>query len=501
MSTYVLGSDIGTGSCKTILLDEAGIVIASAGQEYPTTYPHAGWAEQNPDDWYAAFCQTTRQVIAASKISPLAIQAVCIVGVTHNPVLLDKDEAVLRPSIHFWDRRSQQQVREIKERWGNKVHERALNEVDALWTWPQLQWIRQHEPDVWRRVATLLFPKDYVRHRLAPSLLTDTIDPAGTLLYDPRLNEWIDAFVQDLGLPASALPSVQPPTQVASYVSQQGATDTGLRQGTPVLTGTTDTAAEVVGAGALRVGQAVIKLASVGRIMLVMDKPLDDPHSLNYPHVFDGMWYPGTVTKYGAGAYRWAREALWPDLAGEDVYRQMDTAVSQISSGSGGVLFHPHLSGEYAPNWDPNLRASFVGLTVEHTRAHMTRAVLEGVTFQVRSALTQIETAGGTYNEVRLIGGGANSPLWSQIMADALGRELLVPTERSAAYGAALLAAVGIGLYPSDPGMLGQLIQIERFLNVQPELQQYYERLFKLYLEADMTLANVSHQIERLHHW
>ena len=199
-------------------------------------------------------------------------------------------------------------------------------------------------------------------------------------------------------------------------------------------------------AGALQAGQAVIKLASVGRIMLVMERPLDDPYSLNYPHVYNGLWYPGSVTKHGAGAFRWAREALWPDLQGENVYEVMDTAVAQIPPGSGGILFHPHLSGEYAPNWDPLLRASFIGLTVKHTRTHMTRAVLEGVAFQIQAALVQIETAGGTYDEIRLIGGGANSSLWSQIIADVLNRDLLVLAERSAAYGAGLLAGVGIGV-------------------------------------------------------
>lgn len=497
ISSYVLGSDIGTGSCKTVLLDETGSVVAAAGAEYPTAHPHPGWAEQNPVDWYAAFCQTTRQVLAASSVAPPAIKAVCIVGVTHNPVLLDRDEKVLRPAIHFWDQRSQHQVRKIKERWGNSVRERALNEVSTLWTWPQLFWLRQHEPDVWQRMATILFPKDYVRHRLAPSLLTDTIDPAGTLLYDPRVNEWIEPFIRDLGLPLSALPAIQPATEVAGHVCRRGASDTGLRQGTPVLTGTTDTAAELVGSGALKDRQAVVKLASVGRIMIVMDKPLDDPHSLNYPHFYDGLWYPGSVTKYGAGAYRWAREAFWPDLKGVDVYKQMDTAVKSIPPGSGGILFHPHLSGEYAPNWDPRLRASFVGLTVDHTRVHITRAILEGVAFQIRSALAQLKSAGGFFDDIRLIGGGANSPLWSQIMADVLGHSLLVPSERSAAYGAGLLAGIGVGLFPSDPDLLGQNIRIERHLEVNTERQKIYKQHYKLFQKADKVLTKISHQLAK----
>lgn len=261
-----------------------------------------------------------------------------------------------------------------------------------------------------------------------------------------------------------------------------------------MLTGTTDTAAELIGAGAVTNGQAVVKLASVGRIMMVMDEPLRDPAILNYPHVVDGLWYPGSVTKYGAGAYSWARKTLWSDLEEDGVYQKMDATAAEVPAGSVGVFFHPHLAGEYAPQWDTKLRASFVGLSVQHTRAHLTRAVLEGVAFQVRSAFSQVLDRGGVCREVRLIGGGAKSELWAQIMADVLELELLVPEQKSAAYGACMLAgkATGLFLLESDA-----LIKTKHYYPDR-ERRDLYGRLFVTYQELDKALGDISHQIEDL---
>lgn len=485
---YFLGSDIGTGACKTLLLDGGGDVIAHAERAYPSHSPRPDWVEQDPDDWYRAFCDTTRRVMTASAVAAADIAAICIVGITHNPVLLDERDRPLRPSIHFWDRRSGPQVTELAARWGSEIEERALNGLDVLWTWPQLLWVKQHEPEVWRRVAGLLFPKDYVRHRLAPSFATDTVDPTGTLLYDPRERSWIPAFVDDLELPPAVLPQPRSPIEIVAQVGVSGAAETGLRPGTPVLTGTTDTAAEVIGSGATTEGRAVVKLSSVGRLMIVTDSPMPGSHRLNYPHVFDGLWYPGSVTKFGAAAYRWARDALWPELEGDDAYRRMDEAAAGVPAGSDGLLFHPHLLGEFAPQWDPTLRASFTGMSVHHRRDHLTRSVLEGVAFQLRSALDDLERSGAAWREIRLIGGGASSPLWGQILADILERPLIVPRHRSAAYGAGLLAGIGAGRISSDPSVLASLVSSERKLAPGADSAPYRD-LYRRFLALGKLLA------------
>lgn len=493
---YIIGSDIGTSSCKTVLMDHRAQVVATASQSYPTKRPNRGWAEQDPEDWYEAFCQTVGDILGQTSVGAGEIQIICIAGVTHNPVLLDEKGSLLRPAIHFWDRRSVREAGEIKQTWGDHVRQNALNEVDALWTWPQLLWIRKHEPDIWASIASLLFPKDYIRQRLAGQLggqpFSDPIDPTGTLLFDPAASSWIAPFVEDLELPVSSLASIQQPLKIIGELSAGGAADTGLKPGTPLITGTTDTAAEVVGAGALSSGQGIIKLASVGRIMLVSDQIIDDPHSINYPHVFAPLWYPGTVTKYGAGAYKWAQEAFWPELPENGAYQVMDAAATKVPPGSQGLIFRPHLDGEYAPQWDPELKASFTGLTIEHGRPHFTRSVLEGVAYQIRAALEQIVHAGGHYHEIRLIGGGSKSPLWSQIMADVLGCQLLVPVGQSAAFGAALLAGITAGFFPVDPDLLAQYTKVERIHDPDPDVQSLYFENYEIIQELNRSIEAIA---------
>jgi len=491
MSNYILASDLGSGGCKTVLLDASGRVVSSAGAEYPTAYPRPGWVEQDPADWYTAFAQTTRRVITGSGVAPRQIVQVGLVGVTHNTVLLDAQDRPLRPCILTFDRRSEAQCGQILARWGQQVQQQTLNGVSPLWSWPQLLWVKENQPDIWRSTRRLLFQKDYVRHRLAPAHVTDTIDAAGTLLFNPRTHRWIADFCADLGLPDSALPHVVKPMEVVAQVSPQAAQETGLAPGTPVIAGTTDTVAEVFGSGLLQPGQGMVKLASVGRLAVVAPQPVDHPNILNYRHVLDDLWYPGSDTKSAATTPRWLRDQLWltPSFA------EMDRAAAQIPPGSEGLVFHPHLLGEWAPYWDDHLRASFIGATVRHNRAHFTRAALEGVAFALRDAIERLAQLGLRYQEFRLIGGGAKSRLWSQIVCDVLGRELLLPTEQDAAYGAALMTGVSTGLFDPAPAAIQNLIQIDARLQPERPTHALYNDLFQIYQNAGRRLAEISHQL------
>ena len=488
---YILASDLGSGSCKTVILNHSGQVVASAGAEYPTAYPYPGWVEQNPDDWYTAFAQTTRRVMAEAGITADQIALVGLVAVTHNTVLLDHQDRPLRPCILTFDQRSSEQCHQITARWGNQVQRQARNSVTPLWTWPQLLWVKDNEPEVWSRVKRILFQKDYVRHRLAPGYVTDSIDAAGTLLFDPVTESWLPDFYGDLGLPDGALPRIAQPTEVVSTVSQQGAADTGLAPGTPVIAGTTDTVAEVFGSGLLQPGQGMVKLASVGRLAVVNPTPIDDPRILNYRHVIDGLWYPGSGTKSAATVPRWLRDNLWQQPS----FAEMDAAAAQISPGSEGLLFHPHLLGEWAPHWDDRLRANFIGATMRHSQAHFTRAALEGVAFALRDAVEGLAEIGLTYREYRLIGGGSKSQLWSQMVCDVLGETLLLPVEQDAAFGAALITGVAAGFFDLDPASIQPLVKIERRLEPDTRRHVIYNDLFEIYREADRHLSAIAHQL------
>lgn len=492
---YILGSDLGTSGCKSIIMDAQGAIIGWAIKSYPTKSAYPGWAEQNPEDWFEAFCYTARQAICNANIDPAEISVVCIVGITHNAVLLDRQERVLRPSIIYTDIRSISQSSAILERWGEKVFEQTWNKPGPLWTWPQLMWVRDHEPAVWSQVDRILFPKDYVRNRIAPSFLSDPIDPVGSLLFNPLEKDWISEFVDDLRLPQKALPPIFPVTDIVGRVTEGAAQETGLKAGTWVAAGTTDTAAEVFGVGALSCGQAIIKLATVGRIMAISSGPLPNPAFLNYPHVLHGFWYPGTSTKFAASAFSWARRALWEDGGSTDIYQLMDREAESAPAGAGGLLFHPYLAGEFAPSWDPYLRASFIGLGRDHTRGHFTRAVMEGVGFSLRHALESVLEMGLVIDEIRLIGGGAESRLWSQIIANIFDREIVVPVGMDAAFGAAILAGVSAGVFEDSPEAIHRLIQFRSHYYPQPATVALYDRLFGIYREAAGAMREISHKL------
>ena len=492
---YILGSDLGTSGCKSIVMDAQGSILGWAIESYPTESLYPGWAEQNPQDWYAAFCNTTRRAISKAGIDPAEIAVVCIVGITHNAVLLDRQERVLRPSIIYTDIRSVSQTEAILERWGGQVFERTWNMAGPLWTWPQLMWVREHEPEIWKQVHRILFPKDYVRNLIAPSFLSDPIDPVGSLLFDPIRQCWIPEFIETLGLTEAALPPLSPVTQIVGRITAEAAEKSGLRPGTLVATGTTDTAAEVFGVGAQKCGQAIIKLATVGRIMAVSDKPLPSPAFLNYPFVLPGYWYPGTSTKFAASAFNWVRRAFWSVDEEDGIYDIMDQDAGSIPPGSGGLLFHPYLAGEFAPAWDPYLRASFLGIGRDHNRSHFTRAVMEGVGFSLRDALESVIEMGLSINEIRLIGGGSESRIWSQIMADIINREIAVPVGNDAAFGAALLGGVAVGIFDSSPETISRLIHFRSHHSPDPDSVVLYDQLFSIYKEAARATQQVSHKL------
>ena len=488
---YVIASDLGSGSCKTIVMDLRGKVIASAQHEYKTYYPHPGWVEQKPEDWYTAFCSTVHMVMEQAGIAKEQVAGVGIVAVTHNVVLMDKHDQPLCPTILIFDSRSTAQVDDILARWGNEVWNKTLNDVTPVWTWPQMLWVRENRPEVWKEIKHILFQKDYVRHRFAPAYVTDVIDAGGTLFFDPVKESWIEPFCEDLKLDPAWLPEVVSPLDVVTKVSPQGAADTGLAAGTPVITGTTDTVAEVLGSGAVRPGEAVVKLASVGRIATVTTGPIHSPHILNYRHVFDGLWYPGTASKSAATSVRWLRDAAWSEGNQETVYSRMDQAASEVPAGSGGLIFHPHLLGEWAPHWDDQMRGSFVGLTARHTRDHLTRAVMEGVGFSIKDALVEMEDLGLKPKDIRLIGQGSKGSVWSYMIANILNRPLMVPKQVDAAYGTALITAMGIGALEPSVEALEPMIAMRQRIDPDPLVSSTYEEMFKLYRIADEALRTV----------
>ena len=477
-----LGIDVATTSAKALLVDETGAVIASATADYPLSTPRPLWSEQSPADWWTGVVACVRQALEQGGVDPEAVAAVGLTGQMHGLVLLDEAGQVLRPAILWNDQRTGAECDWITERLG---FERllALTGNPALpgFTAPKLLWVRRHEPDIYARIAQVLLPKDYVRYRMTGDYATDLAGAAGTLWLDVPGRRWSDEVLAALDVPASWLPPVHEGPQVTGTISQAAAAEMGLNPGTPVVAGGGDQAAQAVGVGAVRPGIVALTLGTSGVVFAPTDEPVVEPQGRLHAfcHAVPDRWHLMGVMLSAAGSLRWYRDTLAPGIAFDDL---LAPAV-EVPAGSEGLLFLPYLTGERTPHPDPLARGAFVGLTVRHTQAHLTRSVLEGVAFGLRDGMELLRTAGaGQPTQVRISGGGARSALWRQIIADVLQTELVtVNVVEGAAYGAALLAGVGAGVWPDVEAACTDVVQLTSRVTPQAEAQARYQALYDQY--------------------
>ena len=445
----VLGIDASTTATKAVLIGEDGAVRGIGVAEYGFATPRPLWSEQEPQLWWDGTIDAIQRVLAHTGVLGDEIAAIGLTGQMHGAVLLDDAGSVLRPAILWNDQRTSAECDLIRQAVGP---ERliAITGNDALtgFTAPKLVWVRDHEPDVWRRIAHVLLPKDYVRLRLTGEYAVDVADGAGTLLFDLAARTWSPEVVAALGIDPAWLPAVFEGPAITGSVSAQAAAATGLRSGTPVVAGGGDQAANGVGVGAVEPGTMALSLGTSGVVFAPTDAPIFDPlgrvHA--FCHAVPRRWHFMSVMLAAAGSLRWFRDTLAPGVEFADLV----AAAGEVPAGSAGLLFLPYLSGERSPHPDPLARGAFVGLTLAHDRRHLTRAVLEGVAFGLRDGLDLMVAAGmAAPAQIRASGGGLASPLWRQILADVLNAEIAtVNTTEGAAYGAGLLASVGAGWYP-----------------------------------------------------
>ncbi|MEK6795320.1 MAG: xylulokinase [Spirochaetota bacterium] len=484
-----MGIDLGTGSCKVTVIDERGTLIAEASGEYPTSHPQPGYAEQDPNDWWHVVCDILKRMKAEATWEVGDIAAVALDGSTHNAVLLDKNNAVIRPVIMWTDQRSAAEAKELQAAHGKEILRIGWQMPTPTWTLPQLAWLNRHEPDTLARTAHILFVKDHVRYRMTGVAATDHIEAAGTLFFDMEKRAWSRELCDLIGLPLSVLPEIVQPTDRVGVITAEASRETGLREGTPVIAGASDSAVEAYAAGALDDGQAVIKIATAGNVNVMTSKPHPHEKTLTYPHIIPGRWYTVTATNAAGVSKRWLRDVL----SGSDElsYADMDTAALASSIGANGVQFHPYLSGERSPYWDADLRASFTGLSMANGRGDIIRSLMEGVAFSLRDCSRVIDTMGLALNEIRFIGGGAKSELWRTIVADVFGRTLFVPAMSDASFGAALLAGVGVGIFPTARDAIARCGKIGAEINPSKDAHERYGSLFERYLKVHDALAPV----------
>ncbi len=483
---YTLGIDFGGGAAKATLLCADGQIAATHTVEYPTAHPTARACEQNPADWWNALCTCTREVLRKGNIQAGEIAAVALDSATHSAVVCDGNMIPLRPCIHWTDSRSAEQAAGLRQMHGAEIFAKTYHSPDTVWTLPQLLWLRETEPQIYEKIRYVLFEKDWLRYCLTGILCTDRIEAAGSMLYNCERGEWDADLCALAGLTAGQLPPLCAPTDSAGAVTATAAAKTGLAEGTPVICGTTDTCMEILASGAIREGDMTVKLATAGRICVITDHACPDRQLVCYPHAVCGLWYPGTATKAAASALRWYRDTFG------DSYREIDAAAETVSVGCEGLMFHPYLNGELTPYADPALCGSFVGVRSTHTKAHFDRAVLEGVALSLLDCYRYLEMLGIPHgNTATLIGGGAGSPLWGQIVSDCLGLTLTVTENSDSSLGSAMLAGVAVGLFDGYDQAVAHCVRTVRTLTPNEENTKRYAELYKTYRRVHDALAPI----------
>lgn len=494
MTEYLLGIDIGSGGCKVSLLDSEGNFVASGTSEVTTYHEHPTWSEQNPAHWYQSLKITFNKVIASNGINPRDIKGIGIDAPTHNAVLLDDNKNVLRNTIMWNDSRSFDESKWLMENHGEEIMAISLNPPSPTWTLPQLIWLRDHEPEVHRKIKHVIYAKDYIRYTLTGTIETDIIDAGGSMFLDAKYGIWSPRLCELASLSTDVMPPIKQPHEIAGEVTAKAAEDLGLAVGTPVIVGTSDTAIECYAAGAVETSQCVVKMATAATINLPTTAPCPSPRTATYNYVVPDMWYAITGTNSAALSMRWFRDLLYSD---ENIaaYEEIDKKAGKIKPGSEGLIFHPYLLGERAPYWDPNLRASFVGASIFHEVGHFARAVMEGVTFSVRDMLTMFDTMRLAYEDIRFVGGASKSDLWCQILADTTKKPVLKLENGDSSYGSAMLAGVGVGIFKDAFDAVDKCVRVTEKFMPNEETTEVYDRMYGFYKDVQESLSGTYNEL------
>jgi xylulokinase len=492
---YFIGIDSSTSATKALLMGEDGKVVGVASTEYTFDTPKPLWSEQDPALWWDGTVESIRKVMAKASIEPSAVKGIGLTGQMHGLVLLDEKGEVLRPALLWNDQRTGKQCNEIRERLGKeKLIQITGNDALTGFTAPKILWVQENEPGIWRQVRQILLPKDYVRFKLTGDYASDRAGGAGTLLFDIAKRDWSADVLAALDIPTDLLPQTYEGDQVTGLLSSEAAKKLGLPAGIPVVGGGGDQAASAVGTGAVREGVVSVSLGTSGVVFATTDSPAIEPEGRLHAfcHSVPGKWHFMGVMLSAAGSLRWYHDTF----AANTEYNDLIAPASDVAPGSDGLLFLPYLTGERTPHPDPLARGGFVGLTVRHGFAHMTRSVLEGVSYGLRDSFELMRGAGLTeINQVRVTGGGAKSPLWRQILADVFSAEIVtVNTTEGAAYGAGLLAAVGAGAFDSVTAACDATIRVTGKTTPSRNVS-VYESHYPLYRELYPALKSVFHKM------
>jgi xylulokinase len=487
---YLLGIDIGTGGTRALIIDAKGVVVASATEDHqPFASPQIGWAEQNPSDWWRACGIAVRKALANGNLRGEQIACVGLSGQMHGAVLLDEQNRVVRPALIWCDVRTEKQSQELTAKIGaEKLINLTCNPALTNFTLTKCLWVRENEPENWSRVRSLMLPKDYVRLQLTGERATDMADASGTLLLDVAHRRWSKEMLQLVQMDESLLPALYESPDICGQVSEAGAAATGLQKGTPVVAGAGDQAAGSTGIGVNAPGAVSATIGTSGVVLAATDHPALDPGGRlhTFCHAAPGRWLVMGVTQAAGLSLRWFRDQFGSTNGSVESYESLVAEAAKAPAGCDGLLWAPYLMGERTPYLDPEARGMLVGLTASHTRAHLIRAILEGVAFSLQDTFTIFQEIKVPVKTIRLGGGGARSQLWRQIQADIYGDVVeTVAVEEGAAYGAAILAAVGVKVWPSVDAACQAVVRVAGKMKPSsedsPTMQKAYSAYRRMY--------------------
>jgi len=480
---YTLGLDIGTSAVKALLMNQNGEIIAENSEGYPLSTPQAGWAEQNPEDWWQASQKVIRDLILENEIKAKKIKALSFSGQMHSSVFLDENMEVIRPAILWSDTRTSAECEEIYERVGGIKELASLVSNPALegFTAPKILWLRNNEPENYKKLEKVLLPKDYIRYKLSGKLGMDLSDAAGTLLCDVKAEDWSEEILNRLELNPSIMPPVLKSIDIVGSVTTEAAEKTGLSTSTKIVAGGADNACGSVGSGIIKAGRVMASLGSSGVVVAQTDQAEADPegriHLFNHA-VPESYYMMGVVLSAGM-SFKWMKEELFND---ELSFEQLNQEAESVAAGSEGLTFLPYLYGERTPHADADARGVFFGISGNHKRGHFIRSVMEGVSFALRDSLELIKERGVEIDEIRLIGGGAKSKLWQQIIADIFGEKIsLLNIEQGPAFGAAIIAGVGAGVFSDFESIVEELVEVVDTVEPIKENVEKYNKGYKIY--------------------
>lgn len=492
MKNYILAHDLGTTGNKATLYDREGRLVGSAFYGYNTRYDNTGWAEQNPEDWWQAVCNSTRKLL--TQIPGLrADEVACITfsGQMMGCVPLDKHARPLRNAIIWADQRAVAQQNWLAERINPAdVYRITGHRLSSSYSLPKMLWLRDNQPDTYEATYKFVHAKDAMVARLTGRFVTEPSDGSSMNLYDLEKGIWSDQIIDAAELNAAQLPELVRSIDVVGELLPDVADEIGLVAGTPVVIGGGDGPCAAVGAGVWREGAAYNYIGSSSWIAITTTKPIYDPdeRTFTFGHIVPGMFTP-TGTMQAAGAsYQWTRDQLCSlevqaaESVGVSSYEIINLNAEKSPVGANGLIYLPYLMGERSPRWNPRARGAFIGLTIRHTRADMVRAVLEGVTMNLRVIQDALTKQGARIDAMRVIGGGSRGRFWNRIMADIYGVPVqrLAILEEATSMGAAVAGGVGVGLY-KDFSISEQMNQIAETVQPEPVAQKAYAKILPIF--------------------